>query len=752
MIMKRGEGQLILSRIRNQWKFYKFIETVLKTAGLTFVLSGILNFILDLERLEIIGLSFLVFIFLLVLMLLMSGFARVRVADIARYLNRSYPQMQESTELVIDGNETTGLLAGLQRQRVLQQLRAYENEIKIPHKILPAFALFFVCLGSAYFLWHIQAAKSVSQQDFFKTSETVQTKDTISEVLPPELKEAMFTIQPPAYTGLPAKKGAGLELEAVEGSLITWNFQFTDTISEAFLVFSSEDSLKLGKNKKCFYQGNKVVTDTEIYTYSFTARSNTIVSDFYRIDVKKDQKPEVLIKGRDQYTDMIFYPEAAIEVKAEANDDYGVTESYIIATVSKGSGENVKFREERFDFMLPESHRKSNQFSKIFMLQELGMEPGDELYFYVEAWDNHQPNRQRNRTEMYFVALEDTTTSTLSISAGLGVNQMPEYFRSQRQIIIDTEKLVREQVDLAEDKFNQRSNALGADQKILRLRYGQFLGEEFESNVVQAHADEVERISAEGKDDVSEEVEHHLHDGHTHSEDEFRNEQPIMGEIGNDLENYVHAHDATEEATFFDEALKVKLKAALAQMWEAELRLRMHQPQKALPFEYKALELIKEIQQSSRVYVEKVGFEPPPLKPAETRLTGDLDDISHLRSSTDYEVEISYPFTRLAVPLLENIILENRKIQPKEKEILLMAGQEMAEAAISLPEISLTALNNLKRLASDETPVSAQQAIIPMVQKTLIQILPEKPLDPGKINEKKSRLSRLFIEEAGGIE
>jgi len=62
-------------------------------------------------------------------------------------------------------------------------------------------------------------------------------------------------------------------------------------------------------------------------------------------------------------------------------------------------------------------------------------------------------------------------------------------------------------------------------------------------------------------------------------------------------------------------------------MWEAELRLRTYRPRGALPYEYRALELLKSAQARSRAYVQRVGFEPPPLDPARTRLTGKLDAV-----------------------------------------------------------------------------------------------------------------------------
>jgi hypothetical protein len=64
---------------------------------------------------------------------------------------------------------------------------------------------------------------------------------------------------------------------------------------------------------------------------------------------------------------------------------------------------------------------------------------------------------------------------------GMVVQFLPEYFRSQRQIIIDTEKLLAEKSKKTDKEFGFTSNEIGYDQKLLRLRYGQYMGEEFES-------------------------------------------------------------------------------------------------------------------------------------------------------------------------------------------------------------------------------------------------------------------------------
>ena len=50
------------------------------------------------------------------------------------------------------------------------------------------------------------------------------------------------------------------------------------------------------------------------------------------------------------------------------------------------------------------------------------------------------------------------------------------------------------------------------------------------------------------------------------------------------------------------------------------------EPELALPFEYEAYKYLKLARQADRIYVKRLGFEPPPVT-EERRLTGELDEI-----------------------------------------------------------------------------------------------------------------------------
>ena len=170
-----------------------------------------------------------------------------------------------------------------------------------------------------------------------------------------------------------------------------------------------------------------------------------------------------------------------------------------------------------------------------------------------------------------------------------GLNVKPEYFRSERQIILDSEKLLRDRDSISKETFNNRSNDLGNDQKLLRLRYGKFLGEESESDI-DPKGDQNDAVS---------------------DPNNFGNSAVV-------LDKYTDKHDNAEDAQFFDPAVKAQLKATLNEMWKAELQLRLYKPEAALPFEYKALRLLKDLQQKSRMYVAKTAYNPAPAENGKT--------------------------------------------------------------------------------------------------------------------------------------
>src|SRR5471030_459398 len=141
-----------------------------------------------------------------------------------------------------------------------------------------------------------------------------------------------------------------------------------------------------------------------------------------------------------------------------------------------------------------------------------------------------------------------------------------------------------------------------------------------------------------------------------------------------------HKHDNAEDAGFFDAETKKQLKATIDEMWKAELQLRTLKPKDALPFEYKALKLLKELQQQTRVYVAKTGSHMPPLKP-EKRLTGELDKILQPVSQQNFQQGIDDALIqRKALGILE-LIRNKETLSPASLTILEQAGLQLGNKA-----------------------------------------------------------------------
>ena len=191
------------------------------------------------------------------------------------------------------------------------------------------------------------------------------------------------------------------------------------------------------------------------------------------------------------------------------------------------------------------------------------------------------------------------------------------------QIIIDAEALLKQRGSLDADTFIKRSDAIGVDQRILRLRYGQFLGEEAEGGAKAPSTGDLPTSDAPAADSHAD---HADDDGHDHGGSTAT--APVFGSATDVLSEYGHTHDHAEAATLLDPQTRAILKSALDQMWQSEGHLRQGHPDQALPYAYKALAFIKQVQQAERIYLARVGSDLPPIDMAR-RMTGKRDGLGN---------------------------------------------------------------------------------------------------------------------------
>jgi hypothetical protein len=491
------------------------------------------------------------------------------------WLNAAIPQLEDSSTLLAEEAQTS--IAKLQQQRLQARLADVLTTAdyqaiarnRVRFAIVPL--VLSLLAASAAWAWHGQSAAPAAAPPAAQANKPVIDG------------EVYLRVTPPKYTGVAAFETGARDIQIPQYSEVRWcvrkpsGAQPTVELGDGQILVIPEDCAKLRVEDSLFWR----------------ARGKSTTR--YNIRVTLDQAPQVTIVEPTELIHLLQKDAKAVTIAVSARDDYAIVRASLHMTLARGSGENIRFSDK--EVPLPQSSDpKSRSWKKQWTLTELGMEPGDELYFFVRATDNAPENPHTAQSPTYTLRLPGPEAESLE-STALPSMAKPENLRSQRQIIIDTEQLVADlkaNPNMAAATLRNRSEGIASDQATLRLRYGQFLGEE--STLFG-----------------DEEHEHgHGHDDHAKAGSEIS----VMKEFG-------HAHDQEDNATIFDPQTKAVLKRALAAMWDAEKFLRAMSPKNALPPEYKALEAIKELQAAERVYLHRTAFVPPALK-EEKRMTGDI--------------------------------------------------------------------------------------------------------------------------------
>ena len=516
------------------------------------------------------------------------------------------PEMQDSADLLFAEPASLHGLQPLQRERLLQQLAT-----GAPPDLRPAWPLrgfwwsmaLALPVAAAIALWPGPAPTPAAAPSPEPAAAPVATDIT--------LVAAELTITPPAYTGLPERRETGLSAKAPENARLRWTLRLSPQPEGAALVFHDGERLPLVREGE-HWVATRTLARSTLYRVVPDGPLPLRDDALHRLDAIADQAPQVRVIAPERSLTMATPGQRRWALQFEASDDYGLGGARLGLTLAQGTGEQVTVT-ERSLVLQGEGDGKLRRYARTLDLAALGLADGDDLIVRLVVSDNRAPSPQSTRSTSLILRFPPPPSAESSGMEGLVKKTLPAYFRSQRQIIIDAEALVAERPRLAADKFVQRSDSLGVDQRILRMRYGQFLGEETEGEPEPP-------ASADGE-------EHSLDDGHDHGSEPAA----AVGTMPSVLEEFGHTHDDSEAATLLDPETRELLRKALNAMWLSEGELRSGKPAQALPHAYRALGFIKQVQQASRIYLARVGLELPPIDEAR-RMTGDRAGLGDRRT------------------------------------------------------------------------------------------------------------------------
>ncbi|UNK41562.1 DUF4175 domain-containing protein [Luteimonas sp. S4-F44] len=549
----------------------------------------------------------------------------------------------------------------------------------------------------------------------------------------PVLRAQTLRIESPAYTGLAPRTQAELDAQATIGATLHWTLRFSPQPQRVALQLHDGRALAFVRQGED-WTATLRLEQSWLYRIAVDGDTDGVIARAqpWRLEALPDRPPEVRVRAPETTLSTYTRGQRAWALAFEATDDFGVAaDARLRITVTRGSGEAVTF-EDHTRTLHGTGDARARTFVATLDPAALGLEEGGDLVAQLEVRDTRVPTPQQARSASLILRWPPPTPPDADGLEGLARDVLPAYFRSQRQIILDAEALIAEQPRLTRETFETRSDTLGVDQRLLRLRYGQFLGEESEGHArppPTADADDTPPppprkplpIDDFGQDDPSAAApatqaapaHDDAHDDHDHDHDHRPADGTTFGRADDVLEAFGHTHDLPEAATLLDPKTRELLRSALREMWQSELHLRQAAPREALAPANRALVLIKEVQQADRIYLARVGTALPPVDFAR-RLGGDRDGIAPRAVPGPAAVELDAPMAAWQA------LAWDEAFDPAA----LVAWAQTQPRALDDPLALLAAIDALQR---DPACTACRQALRAQLWQVLQRPLPAPP-------------------------
>ncbi len=586
---------------------------------------------------------------------------------LARRLDAMEPALEDSAALFAERKTVESTLDRLQRARMQPRLERLERinpgPVWQPLPMLSSAITALVLAASALRLADASIDAALS------SAKPVAEKSEV--LMPPRIVKASVLVTPPTYTGLTPRTIDALDVRAPVGSRLNFSLRIAPRPESVELRWRDGPVLAL-REENSEWKAPTVLRRSNLLQL-VTGLDPEPDTRLHRLIAIPDTAPRVRLLEPSRTLIEIGADTAPQRLEYVATDDYGILDAVLEVKLVQGSGETIRVQ-ARSVTLAGSGPRTARRFAHLLDPRGFAMQPDADLIAQLVVRDVRQPSAQVSRSPSVILRWPAPVAEFGTELEGVVQKVLPAYFRSQRQIIVDTEALIAERNKLQAAVLLERSDRIGVDQRLLRLRYGQFLGEESEGAPTRPGAighdhEEAPDVSpaatsAAGPRHAATAAESanplfadsYVHgadapapepdaqpgqhaDEHSDERTGVRPDIEVLEDALTDagsvagfgkaegvVAEFGHAHDLAEAATLLDPATQKLLRAALAEMWQSELKLRQGIPVEALPFEYRALRFIKEVQQADRIYLPKMGMQSQPID-ASRRLTGKRDGI-----------------------------------------------------------------------------------------------------------------------------
>jgi hypothetical protein len=302
----------------------------------------------------------------------------------------------------------------------------------------------------------------------------------------PFVRSLALEFQYPAYTGMENKRveEAG-DIVAPRGTLVRVIATPSAAVNDGRLQLDDARTIRMEPAPAGALVATMRVLKDGLYHIELPALDGryTSASAQYAITALEDKPPTVRVEkpGRDikvSAVDEVF-------VSAAADDDYGVAALDLVYSVN-GAPQQTR------SLARPSGRAASLSGAHTFFLEELSLQPGDFVSYFVRARDNNAIDGARSATtDIYFVQIRPFSREYRAAEqagmpgGGQGMEDPGALSEQQRQIIAATFNISRDRTTYTAQGFREALTTVELSQKRLREQVNTLLQRMQQRGVVQ---------------------------------------------------------------------------------------------------------------------------------------------------------------------------------------------------------------------------------------------------------------------------
>ncbi|MFQ5637771.1 MAG: DUF4175 family protein [bacterium] len=310
----------------------------------------------------------------------------------------------------------------------------------------------------------------------------VKAEDQLSDIFTltvydaPHVKQVDLTYHYPKYTGLKTKKEVNTgDIWAPEGTFVKISAITDKPLEKAAIKIGEGRELKTSVSADTVVTASfKVTRDSfyRIYISDLDGLQNEPPPEYF-IHALPDLPPVVTVErpGRDVKATML----EEVPVKVRVEDDYGLKSLKLFYAVNSDPEKTVVLRKTKQNGRSPGNADEIQEYSAetLFYLEDMELQPGDFLTYYIQAEDAHNAKKAAIRTDIFFVDIrsfeqEFFRPMSQGQTGGGGGGLGGKLSQTQKDIIVATWKLIDHKDLMTPEAFEEELSIIINSQENLK--------------------------------------------------------------------------------------------------------------------------------------------------------------------------------------------------------------------------------------------------------------------------------------------